>query len=198
MQGNVFISQYLDAKYKPILLFVIKALLLFAALLFIKYIHRSIIDPASDFIFASQIRDFNIYSVCADALIYPAQIIVNTLGYQTIISERVLSIVGARGIIIHAPCLGFNIIGAFIILITAYPSPREWWVKAIFILVGVMGIQMLNILRVTALVIKNNYSFELPINHHDLFNIIIYSFVFVTFYIWVKFYSNQLSNVTCK
>jgi exosortase/archaeosortase family protein len=161
----------------------------------LKFVHRNIIEPGSDFIFSSAIRNLNIYSVCADAIIYPAQFLVNILGFETIKYDSVISIVGARGIIVHAPCLGFNVFGAFIVLIIAYPSNRNWREKALFILAGVMGIQLLNILRVTALVIKNNYQYELPINHHDLFNIIIYSFVFFAFYMWIKLYANRTNNV---
>jgi exosortase/archaeosortase family protein len=198
MQGNVLIPQKPGSNYTPILLFVIKVLGLFAILFFLKFVHRSVIAPDSGFIYASAIRDINIYSVCADFLIYPSQLIINFLGFKTIISERVISIVGARGIIIHGPCLGFNIFGAFIILILAYPSVRSWKVKGLFIMIGLLVIQFLNILRVTALLIKNRYEYELPVNHHDLFNIIIYSFVFFAFYMWIKFYSNRSLNVSSK
>lgn len=182
-------------KYKPLLLFVAKVLGIFLLFLLLKYIHKLLIDPSCTLPLAVWLRDFNIYVVLADAILYPCQWILHSLGYQTLMAERTISIAGYRGIIIHAPCLGINIIAGFAALIIAYPSKAGYLKKISVIFLGIMGIYLLNIIRVTGLTLRNRYSLVLPVDHHDLFNIIIYSFVFLIFYWWIKSNSRTATQV---
>jgi exosortase/archaeosortase family protein len=178
-------------KYKSILLFFTKVLFVYLAFLFLKFVHRTLISSDVDSPLSSYLKNLNIYAVGADTLIYPAQWLLNLIGYHTVISERTISIPGFRGIIIHAPCLGFNVFSLFIALIIAYPVRSKPLEKVLFILSGIMIIQLLNILRISALVVLNKYSFPITY-HHELFNLVIYGFVFSAFYIWINHYSKKV------
>jgi exosortase/archaeosortase family protein len=179
-------------KYKSILLFFTKVLSLYFVFLFLKLVHRTLISPEMHSPLSTGLRDLNVYAAAADTIIYPSKWLLNFLGYPTVILERTISIPGFRGIIIHAPCLGFNVFSIFIALIIAYPVKAKFWKKTWFILSGLILIHLLNILRVSALVILNRYSFRITY-HHELFNLFIYGFVFGAFYMWIHYDSKKAS-----
>jgi exosortase/archaeosortase family protein len=177
-------------KYRSILLFFTKVLSLYLVFLFLKLVHRTLISPEMHSPLSSGLRGLNIYSAAADTIIYPSKWLLNLLGYPTVILERTISIPGYRGIIIHAPCLGFNVFSIFIALIIAYPVRSTFWKKTFFILSGLILIHLLNILRISALVVLNRYSFRITY-HHELFNLFIYGFVFSAFYFWISLDSKK-------
>jgi exosortase/archaeosortase family protein len=177
-------------KYKSLLLFFIKVLFVYLAFLLLKLVHRTIIDPDAGSALSTYLRNLNIYALAADTIIYPSKWLLNMIGYDTIISERTISIPGSRGIIIHAPCLGFNVFSIFIALIIAYPVKAKIREKALFILSGIILIHLLNILRISALLVLNKYSIPI-MYHHEIFNLIIYGFVFMAFYRWIHYDSKK-------
>jgi exosortase/archaeosortase family protein len=178
-------------KYKPLLLFVVKALALFFGFLIIKIVHKFLIDPSVNLPFSNYLRNVDVYSLMANAIIYPSKYLLSSIGYETVLGNRTIAIVGHRGVEIQGPCMGFDVFSVFIALIIAYPSRTTNFQKALFIVAGVLAIHILNVLRVSALLLKHTYSIKLPINHHDLFNIVIYIFVFASFYFWTKYYSKS-------
>jgi len=178
-------------KYKPLLLFIVKVLAVFLGFLFLKVVHKYLIDPSVNLPLSSSLRNINLYSLMANAIIYPASFLLNSIGYETILGNRTIAIEGFRGVEIQGPCMGFDIFSVFIALIIAFPSKATNFQKTLFLIGGVLAIHTLNIFRVSALLIKHTYSMELPINHHDLFNIFIYIFVFASFYLWIKYYSKS-------
>jgi exosortase/archaeosortase family protein len=179
------------SKFKPILLFFAKVFLLYLAFLFVKLIHRMLIAPEMNSAISSYLRNLDVYVIGSNAITYPSQWILQIFGYTTLIEGRIISIPGFRGIIIHAPCLGYSVFSVFIALIIAFPVQASRWVKAIFIFSGIIMIHLLNIFRVSALVVLNKYS--IPITyHHELFNLIIYGFVFTLFYWWINQYSREV------
>ena len=98
-------------------------------------------------------------------------------------SYRVLSIEGTRGVWIGDPCNGITLFALFTGFVLAYPGPviKKSW----FIPLGIISIHLLNVLRVVGLtLIQKYFPDSLDFNHTYTFTIIVYSWVFLLWYIW--------------
>ncbi len=87
-------------------------------------------------------------------------------------------------------CLCANLMFLFGAFIIAYPG--KWKIKLWFIPLGIVIIHLLNTFRISALCLLKIYSPEtLEINHHYIFNIILYAFVFIMWMIWITRLSGE-------
>jgi exosortase/archaeosortase family protein len=107
------------------------------------------------------------------------------LGYDYVSGYNSLAILGSYGVIIGNPCVGFGLSYGFASLIGAYPGPikKKIW----FIPLGILLISSINVARVIALttsVYKTGGFVQME--EHDLFNNIIYIFIFLMWLVWVK------------
>lgn len=72
----------------------------------------------------------------------------------------------------------------FIAFVIAYPkklSSKLW-----FLISGLLGIQFLNIIRFVLLALFWSKKTNQVIDHHTIFNIIIYILIMICLYFWVK------------
>jgi exosortase/archaeosortase family protein len=92
------------------------------------------------------------------------------------------------------PCIGVKITAVFIALILVFPGrdlPKLW-----FIPLGIILIQLFNVIRFSALmmiiyhypmeVITNFNLWNMGIGYHELFNLALYLVIFALFIIWVN------------
>lgn len=116
--------------------------------------------------------------------------ILEFLGYITIADTgdpamRIVGIDGTNGIWIGDPCNGFSLFALFFIFIITYPGP--WRQKLWYIPMGLILIHLINVLRIVALTIIADVNVEwLDFNHNYTFTILVYSVVFLLWYIWAK------------
>ena len=90
-------------------------------------------------------------------------------------------------------CNGLSLLVLFVGFIIAYPS--KIYFKAIYSMIGILLIILLNVSRCTALALLHNaYPQLTEFAHHYLFKIIVYAIVF---YLWVQFVkiNQKLNNV---
>jgi exosortase/archaeosortase family protein len=107
------------------------------------------------------------------------------LGYDYVSGYNSLAIIGSYGVIIGNQCVGFGLSYGFASLIGAYPGPLQK--KIWFIPLGIIFIGLINVARVLALttsVYKSGGFVQME--EHDLFNNIIYIFIFLLWLAWVK------------
>jgi exosortase family protein XrtF len=93
-----------------------------------------------------------------------------------------------RGIWVGDECNGFKLFSIFTIFIVAFPGKikNKLW----FIPIGLVIIHFVNVLRIMALVMINNYYPKyLDFNHLYTFTILVYATIFVLWYVWAKKYS---------
>lgn len=119
--------------------------------------------------------------------------ILRWLGYIAITNETDLLVVGRGGIRLVYSCLGYGLMSIFAAFCLSFPSPfKHRW---IFMLSGLVFIQAMNILRFIWLALYWDRANPLfGMDHHDLFNIIIYVLLFGICYLWIK-YSTRATNV---
>ena len=101
-----------------------------------------------------------------------------------------LGIEGSKGVSIGAPCDGAVLFALFVVFVIAYPGPlkNKWW----FIPSGLIAIHLINVLRVAALAIIVHINEDwLAFNHDYTFTLLVYSFVFFLWWIWIKKFTDS-------
>lgn len=110
--------------------------------------------------------------------------VLNKTGYTAIHNDYRLLLAGHGEIVLIYSCLGLGVMSFFTAFVIAYPKP--WLHKLIFIVVGLLVIQALNIVRFVLLAIFWNKQKQQIIDHHTIFNIIIYILIAISLYYWMK------------
>jgi exosortase/archaeosortase family protein len=110
--------------------------------------------------------------------------ILNGLGFTAITNEYELLVAGHGVLKIVYSCLGLGVISFFMAFVLAYPKKRKS--KLLFLFTGIIGIELLNILRFILLAIFWNKKEQHIIDHHAIFNILIYLIIAITLYFWVR------------
>jgi exosortase family protein XrtF len=124
-----------------------------------------------------------------DITISCSKFILQHLGYAVFTgAERVIGVDGTGGLWIGDNCNGITLFARFAIFILAYRGPVK--TKIIFVVLGILSIELLNIVRVTVLAILDTQSRTwTEFNHTYTFNILIYAFIFSLWMLWVNKYA---------
>lgn len=126
------------------------------------------------------------------------QLILHGLGFETFDpllygnEYRTLGIVGSNGVWIGDPCNGLSLFALFSGFVIAYPGTilKKLW----FIPLGILSIHILNVLRVAALaLVEYKWPETLDFNHTYTFTILVYSWVFLLWYLWASKMSKRES-----
>lgn len=110
--------------------------------------------------------------------------ILNLLGFSAICNNYDLLVAGRGSIQVVYSCLGLGVSSFFAAFVLAYPKPLK--AKIIFIIAGILIIEILNIVRFVLLALFWNKSDSKIIDHHTIFNLIIYILIAISLYFWVK------------
>lgn len=111
--------------------------------------------------------------------------LLNLLGFAAISNRYDLLVAGHGTLQVVYSCLGLGLISFFAAFVLAYP--RRVKSKIIFLAAGIVGIEVLNVLRFVALAIFWNKHSSHIIDHHTIFNIILYLLIAWVLYLWVKY-----------
>ncbi len=130
------------------------------------------------------------------ALITWAGTILTTLGYELIPEPvnaeniRTIGVEGGHLLWIGDPCNGVGLFAVFLIFLVAFGGP--WRHKLWFGALGILSIHLVNALRVAALCIVVSINYEwLNFNHDYTFYVIVYGWVFLLWYIWVRRFARR-------
>lgn len=105
-------------------------------------------------------------------------------GFTAITSDIELLVVGRGTIQLVYSCLGLGIMSFFTAFVIAYPKKLK--LKLIFLICGLIVIQILNITRFVLLALFGKGTRGIILDHHIIFNIIIYTIIAISLYIWIK------------
>ena len=116
--------------------------------------------------------------------------LVNHVGYAAITNDTDILVAGHGALKLIYSCLGLGIMSFFAAFVIAYPKKLK--TKLAFLISGILAIQLLNICRFVILAIFWNKNEDGQIiDHHTVFNFIIYIIIAVTLYFWVKHDDNK-------
>jgi len=110
--------------------------------------------------------------------------LLNLIGFTAISNDTHLLVAGHYTIEVVYSCLGLGVISFFAAFVLAFPKPLKR--KLIFLITGILAVEFLNILRFMLLALYWRPQDSKIIDHHTIFNIIIYIIVAVSLYFWVK------------
>ena len=127
----------------------------------------------------------NYYSYI-DFLLRATKSIVNFIGYQAEINGPYISGPNGGTLFMAKWCLGF--ITMFVFSSMVYLTRKNNKVYWKYILVGLIILHILNIIRLSLLFIFVQYhnDTELIMDHHDMYNIVVYLFIFLLWIIWFE------------
>ena len=114
-------------------------------------------------------------------LLYSAAMLLKLFGYVAVYNNYDLLVAGHGSIQVVYSCLGLGLLSFLTAFVIAYP--RTIQSKFIAFLVGVISIEILNIIRFMVLALYGNNS---AIDHHTIFNIFIYTIVAAGLYFWTR------------
>ena len=140
---------------------------------------------------------YNNFSLDVIALLLDATYsLMSTLGESMEIDymSRIVRIKGTPGVTVGEPCIGFDVNAIYIGLILS--ASGKALNKVWFLALGVTVLVLLNVLRISALtylVEINPWLWE--VNHKFVFSVVIYSFLFILWHYWLKYFSYSRSNL---
>lgn len=117
-------------------------------------------------------------------LLSATQHIISWFGFTSIINDYQLLVVGHGTIDVVYSCLGLGVMSFFSAFVIAYPKQLK--AKIIFLVSGLLCIQLLNVVRFVLLAILWDKKSGMILDHHTIFNIVIYLIIAVSLYFWVK------------
>ena len=184
LQKNTPIKMAPDKKLSP-LRFVLIFVLLFVLFYYFNIFFFGITSPGSHYFYSAFLADhLNYISWLRRFLLMSSSWILNLLGFGAIYNEYDLLVAGHGTIQLVYSCLGLGVMSFFAAFVLAYPKKRQskWLVLA----GGIIGIELLNILRFILLAIFWNKKGQHILDHHTIFNILIYLVIAFTLYFWVR------------
>ncbi|MEX2379242.1 MAG: archaeosortase/exosortase family protein, partial [Vicingaceae bacterium] len=116
------------------------------------------------------------------------------LGYDLIASNSLyqyhMGIANTSGVIIGNPCDGLSLFILFTAFVAVFKG--KWWFKAIFILLGILLIHILNVIRVIGLALVVKYAPDsLDFHHSYTFTLFVYAFIFLLWMFRIKVYQKK-------
>jgi len=110
--------------------------------------------------------------------------ILNLFGFAAIYNDYDLLVAGHGTLQVVYSCLGLGVISFFAAFVLAYP--KKWRSRIIFLAGGIIGIEFLNVLRFVLLAVFWNKKDNHIIDHHTIFNMLLYLIIAFVLYFWIK------------
>ena len=184
---DIKIDEIITAKKRSYRRFVIKFLLRFSLLSFLFYyfniLFYGLTTPGGHYI-PLLANYLNYIQVLRWVLLTASSLLLKLLGFSVITNNYGLLVAGRGSILVVYSCLGLGVSSIFSAFVLVYPKPLK--AKISFIFAGILSIEILNILRFVLLALFWNKTDNRIIDHHAVFNIIIYILIAISLNFWVK------------
>lgn len=173
------ISSEVSSK-KPAWQFAFRLIFLFAVFYAFNLFYNGLMLPGGNYN-AFLARHFNYIQALRNFLLDASSTGLNVLGYPTKTNHFELMAIGYNKINLAYDCLGLGVMSFLTAFAIAYPAKLK---SKLALLFGcALGFQLLNILRFMLLAL---YWKSGAVNHHTVFNLLIYAAVTVTLYLFIE------------
>jgi exosortase/archaeosortase family protein len=163
--------------------FSITFVVLFLTLYYFNIGFFSITSPGTTHYNSFIADNFNYIRLLRHVLLLATSFLLRCAGFATVTNEYELLIAGRGGIRLVYSCLGLGLTSFFAAFVLAYPKALKQ--KIVFLISGLLVIQLLNILRMATVALFWSKSAQHIIDHHIIFNGIIYVIIGIALYFWV-------------
>jgi len=182
-----------DGKYHSPLKFVFSFIILFAIFYYFNIFYFGVTAPGG--YYSAFLNDhLNYIRWLREGLLNISAQIINRLGFAAITDEYDLLVAGHGAIRLVYSCLGLGIISFFAAFVLSYP--KRWKSKLIFLIAGILGIEILNIARFVLLALFWQRHGLIVLDQHAIFNMIVYVIIAVSLYFWVMHDDNKITDAT--
>jgi exosortase/archaeosortase family protein len=163
--------------------FALVLVILFVGFYYFNIFYLGITSPGN---YYSAFLDDNLNYIqwLTSALLWGSKKALTALGYNTITDDQDLLVAGYNHIKIAYSCLGLGVMSFLAAFIIAYPKPLKQ--KLVFFIVGVIIIQLLNVVRFVLLALYWDMQSKKILDHHTIFNGVIYIIIIISIYFWTK------------
>ncbi|WP_185154418.1 archaeosortase/exosortase family protein [Fulvivirga sp. M361] len=175
------------ATYKTQIVFLVKLITIYLALYFIVKIFIGVTSEGGALYSPWLDIHFDVISGFRNILLGFSEYLLNTLGYDPQRTEFTLNIDNSPGIRLVYACMGFELICGYTALILAYPFYGKRTV--IYLLSGIVLIELLNIIRICGLTIlfsHGHMSWFDTVDHHDIFNFTVVISLIIVYITYLK------------
>ena len=176
----------LDNKY-PIPAFLIKLMVFFFILDTFFTLMIGITANSGDFHSAFITKHFNLVRWFENFLLHAGGVFTMLFDYNYTIEGKSLVLDNGSSVILGYSCIGFSVMSFYAAFILAFP--QEMKRKVIYFFAGLALIILLNIIRIGGLAMiysSRMYQEVVTIDHHDIFNFVVYVIVFIIFVIFTR------------
>jgi exosortase/archaeosortase family protein len=168
-------------KYNPIR-FAVVFVALFACFYYFNIFYLGITSPGNHYsLFLDE--NLNYIQWLRWGLLFVSKQILLGLGFTTITNDIDLLVAGRGYIALEYSCLGMGVMSFLAAFTIAYPKPVKE--KVLFLTTGILVIQLLNIARFVILALYWKPSENHLLDHHTIFNAIIYTIIMAGLYFWI-------------
>lgn len=168
-------------KYNPIR-FAIIYVVLFAGFYYFNIFYLGITSPGNHYSpFLAE--HLNYIQWLRDILLFTSKHVLVSLGFAAITNHMDLLVAGRGHIFLAYDCLGFGIMSFLAAFVIAYPKTLKQ--KIIFLASSILILQVLNVVRFVLLALYWKPEEPHVLDHHTIFNAVIYLLIMVSLYFWV-------------
>jgi exosortase/archaeosortase family protein len=141
------------------------------------------IDPRGQ-AYSPILAKYSLIDLILVCIIYPVKWFLTLAGLPVRYSSNMVGIQGSNGVVIAFPCLGIEIMIVLLSFILAFPNKRN---KLKFICLGILGVHIINIVRISTIVFVNHYYTGFKNKTHDYFNMIAWAFILGIIYLYIQY-----------
>jgi len=163
--------------------FVLVFVALFAAFYYFNIFYFGVTSPGNHYS-AFLAGHFNYIRGLRWLLLKSTVQVLSWFGFIAITNDYELLVPGHATIQLVYSCLGLGVMSFFAAFVLAYPV--KFKSKLVFLVCGILVIQVLNVARFALLALFWSRNENRVIDHHAIFNIIVYLLIAITLYFWVK------------
>jgi exosortase/archaeosortase family protein len=134
-------------------------------------------------------ENLNYIRLLRHLLLWSSAQIIGWFGYSAIYDDFQLLVAGRGYLQVVYSCLGLGLMSFFAAFIVAYPKKLK--AKLLFLVPGLICVQLLNLLRFVLLALLWDKKSGAIVDHHTIFNILMYIIIALCIYFWVKHDDNK-------
>jgi exosortase/archaeosortase family protein len=129
-------------------------------------------------------KHFNYIQASRQLILTAASTILGSFGYQVSTSAQQLRVQGRGGFNLVYSCLGYGVMSFFAAFVIAFP--KSGGSKWKFLAFGLLTIQALNLIRFLAIAIYWRRTDSSFMDHHTIFNLLLYGILLIMIYQWLR------------
>lgn len=187
---DIKIDELLKSKHKPAtnnqvspFKFAFKFVVLFLVLYYFNILFLGVTSPGNHYN-SFLATHLNYVEGLRSLLLSASALIISWLGFDVIHNNIDLLVAGKGAIRLAYDCLGLGLMSFVTAFVIAYPKKLRQ--KLLFLIPAILGIQLLNVSRLVLLALFWNRKANQVIDHHTLFNIILYILLMISLYLWIR------------